>query len=568
MWRHLLPAIFLGLFHFTIADVRRATRLGPVLGKEITVLGTTVEQYLSIPFAEPPLGRLRFRPPLPARPWVRTYDARSRRTACPQPMFPEAATNGIEYTENCLHLNVWTSRGRSGRVTRLAPVLVWIYGGGFNYGTASDRTYNGSILAAVTGHVVVSMNYRLSIFGFLHTPSNEAPGNNGFMDQALALMWVQDNIQYFGGDPSTVTLFGESAGAVSIHAHLLSPISRGLFRRAVLLSGNLYAIDFYESPMESMAKGNRIATMAGCAHEGQSLASHPHEVLACLRNVPADELVTLSYNATKPKPNPFWPTSHNQFLPFDPRLATELGLFSNVSIISGVTSDEMSWMLDFPPSSELLKKGLNTSTAANIRETMTKAVGELVRIDIPFLLQNYINDTSSESNLGLVRRYVDYISDRFFNCPAHIFASAYAAWGNKVFSYVFDHRPSNTTLPAWTGAPHASDLPFLFGFPLVDAGTSPAGSYRASKELIQVLSSFAECGRPTLSNAHAWPPYTENNPVSVVLGSGTCTLIHGHRVAKCQLWKSFLKPRIAFLNHRQQLYELLRFLFNLRWYAS
>lgn len=547
MWQHLLSAIFLVFrFHLTIAYVRRATRLGPVIGKEIIILGATVEQYLSIPYAKPPVGNLRFRQPLPTRPWTGTYDARSRRTACPQPMFPEAATSGIEYSEDCLYLNVWTSRRRNGRVTKLSPVLVWIYGGGFNFGTASDRIYNGSILAAETGHVVVSMNYRMGIFGFLHTPYSDAPGNNGFMDQALALMWVLENIKFFGGDPSRVTLFGESAGAVSIHAHLLSPISRGLFSRAVLLSGNLYAIDFYESPVESMLKGNRIAMMAGCAHQGQSLSSHPSEVIDCLRNVAADELITLSFNATKPKPNPFWPTSHNYFLPFDPRVATERGLFTNVSIIAGVTSDEMSWMLTFPPSSKLLEKGLNTSTAENIRQAMTKAVSELVRSDLPFSLENYINNTSSKSNIGLVRSYVDYISDRFFYCPAHFFASTYASWGNNVFSYIFDYKPINTTLPLWTGTPHASELSFLFGLPLVEDPASSHGKYRASKALIQVLSSFAERGRPTLSNAHAWPLYTEHNPVSVVLGPGKCTLIHGHRVAQCQFWKRYLKPQIIF----------------------
>ncbi|NWI68804.1 ACES Acetylcholinesterase, partial [Todus mexicanus] len=223
------------------------TASGPVRGSRLGGLEAwgDVVAFLGIPYAQPPLGPLRFRPPRhPPAPWPGVLDATAHRHACYQAvdtMFPgfggsEMWNPNREMSEDCLYLNVWTpALGRGGGV----PVLVWIYGGGFYSGAASLDVYDGRYLAAAEGVVVVSMNYRVGALGFLALPGHpEAPGNVGLLDQRLALRWVQSNIAAFGGDPAAVTIFGESAGAASVGLHLLAPASRGLFRRAVLQSGS------------------------------------------------------------------------------------------------------------------------------------------------------------------------------------------------------------------------------------------------------------------------------------------------------------------------------------------
>ncbi|CAN7936944.1 unnamed protein product [Ixodes hexagonus] len=187
-------------------NVERQTKLGKLRGNLLQVLGNVVEEYVGIPYAEPPIGDLRFKEPLPRSPWEGTYDATTGGTACLQPPTIEDARRPLIYTEDCPHLNVWAPER-----AQKSPVLVWIHGGGFTFGSASSDIYSGHALAAKTGFVVVSINYGLGLLGFLNANSPDAPGNQGLLDQNLALKWVQDNIGAFGGDSTMVTIFGERA---------------------------------------------------------------------------------------------------------------------------------------------------------------------------------------------------------------------------------------------------------------------------------------------------------------------------------------------------------------------
>ncbi|KAH9375642.1 hypothetical protein HPB48_021487 [Haemaphysalis longicornis] len=217
----------------TVTKWKGRTALGAVSGRRLNLLNTIVEEYIGIPYAKPPVGDLRFMPPVPMEPWEGTYNATQTRTGCPQIPIPGIWAGEVTYTEDCLHPNVWTSRppmNDSEASAQLSPVLAWIHGGGFCLGSAAYDNYTGSILAAKTGFVVVSMNYRLGVLGFMDARFPGAPGNMGLMDQNLALRWIQKNARFFGGDPAKVTLFGESAGAMSINCHLLSPMSERTFR--------------------------------------------------------------------------------------------------------------------------------------------------------------------------------------------------------------------------------------------------------------------------------------------------------------------------------------------------
>ncbi|NXK93471.1 SASB hydrolase, partial [Formicarius rufipectus] len=220
------------------------TKYGRVRGYQFAVEAAerSVNVFLGLPFAKPPLGPLRFSEPQPPEPWKGVRDATSYPPMCLQDAaqgqyFSDVITNrkekvSLQVSEDCLYLNVYTpvSAGE-----QKLPVLVWIHGGGLVFGAASS--YDGSALAAFDNVVVVTIQYRLGVLGYLCTGDKEARGNWGYLDQVAALQWIQENIIYFGGDPGSVTITGESAGGISVSALIISPLAKGLFHKAISESG-------------------------------------------------------------------------------------------------------------------------------------------------------------------------------------------------------------------------------------------------------------------------------------------------------------------------------------------
>lgn len=531
--------LLLGVLSATTHDmhVERMTAEGRVRGKLVRTLGRTVEEFRGIPFAEPPVGHLRFRPPRPKDAWEGTLDATARSTACHQVAVPGITLDGAKITEDCLHLNVWVPESAVNASSR-RPVLVWIHGGGLTHGTANQAIYNGSVLSALGDVLVVSMNYRLGILGFMNANSPEAPGNVGFMDQTMALKWVHRNIEYFGGDRERVTLFGESAGSTSTHAHILSPLSRGLFKRAVLLSGIMYSIDTFETIEESMSKGDRVANAVGCTRHGMiNVSSDPEEIVKCMRSVPADKLFNVSVEVVAPKFAPFSPTYHDDFLPRNPLVAVKRGLFSSVDVIAGVTSDEAAGLLVLPPVAELLVEDLNASniTKKEITDSLRAAMWKFLKADLPDVLQKYENDVVEGDKNTLRRQYIDYVSDRLFNCPLQFFAEKHSMRDNKVFGYVFAQKTSKFPLPEWTGVPHAFDLPFVFGQPYAEDPDSLDG--RISEGFIRMLASFSEDGIPELPKGQKWPEFASATPTMMLIENGQFSAVNGFRATYCERWR-------------------------------
>ncbi|NXI30481.1 SASB hydrolase, partial [Sterrhoptilus dennistouni] len=221
------------------------TKYGRVRGYQFQVdtAERTVNVFLGLPFAKPPVGSLRFSEPQPPEPWEGVRDATSYPPMCLQDKvlgqyFSDIITNRkekvpLQVSEDCLYLNVYTPVS-TGKQEKL-PVLVWIHGGGLVSGAASS--YDGSALAAFDNVVVVAIQYRLGVAGYFSTGDEHARGNWGYLDQVAALRWIQENIIHFGGDPGSVTIFGESAGGISVSALVLSPLAKGLFHRAISESG-------------------------------------------------------------------------------------------------------------------------------------------------------------------------------------------------------------------------------------------------------------------------------------------------------------------------------------------
>ena len=259
------------------------------------VSGTTADGYqrfLGIPFAAPPVGDLRWKPPQPVEPWSGVKECTEFGPACPQPPMPGINIDRMD--EDCLYLNVWTPASRP--EDRL-PVMVWIHGGGYRLGSASEIQYGGASLAK-KGVVVVTVNYRVGVFGFLSHPqlAAESPqgstGHYGILDNIASLEWVQRNIAAFGGDPSRVTIFGESAGGNSVVALMQSPPAEGLFHQAIAQSPAMVSsMTVFGGPRDPEAvrrdmedTGQVLATILGC-HEAT-------DVLACMRAKTFEEILT------------------------------------------------------------------------------------------------------------------------------------------------------------------------------------------------------------------------------------------------------------------------------------
>uniref|UniRef100_V5GK39 Carboxylic ester hydrolase n=1 Tax=Ixodes ricinus TaxID=34613 RepID=V5GK39_IXORI len=527
-------ALLVTAAHCQSDHVERQTKLGKLRGNRLNILGNVIEEYVGIPYAEPPIGDFRFKEPVPRSPWKGTYDATTGGSACPQQHVLENVKKPLIYTEDCLHLNVWMPQN-----AQKSNVLVWIHGGGFNFGTASYDIYTGSVLAAKTGFVVVSINYRIGMLGFLNANSPDAPGNQGLLDQNLALKWVRDNIEAFGGDPSMVTIFGESAGGMSVHSHVLSPMSEGLFKRAVMMSGSMYTIDFFESTHESIIKGNKVAQLVGCADANRDLVSHPDEALQCLRSKKADELVLATTEVSDPAIFTFLPTYHDKFFPKVPTVAIDRGFFHDVEILTGVTTDEAALSILFPLTLELLKESLGDLAQDKFDHAIRKSVLSWTKPGVTSLLQEYKDRAATGDKEGLRRAYIDYVSDREFNCPGQFLAEKHSARGSPVYFYVFAHKSKKDGLPSWIGAPHYTDVPFFLALPFdSDAGYRDEDR-QISEAMVTMLTSFAKTGVPKLPGVDTWPRYTKDAPVSMFLAANNFTEVRAYRNNVCELWKKF-----------------------------
>jgi len=286
-----LPLIFCVAKTFALDDPVRIDS-GLVSGLAACDKGD-VRVYKGIPFAAPPVGDFRWREPQPVKPWDRVRECKEYGPWCPQPRSMVGFESGNEFSEDCLYLNIWTP-AKSAK--EKLPVMVWIHGGGCTTGSGATKTYDGTKLAQ-NRVVVVTINYRLGPFGYFAHPllSKESPhgvsGNYGHLDQIAALRWVKLNIAAFGGDPGCVTIFGESAGSMSVCRLMVSPLAKGLFHRAIAQSGGAHGRNRHlkekKGLLNSMeSEGERLAAKLGC--------DKAPDVLQALRTKTSQELLEAS----------------------------------------------------------------------------------------------------------------------------------------------------------------------------------------------------------------------------------------------------------------------------------
>ncbi|HEX8825031.1 MAG TPA: carboxylesterase/lipase family protein [Archangium sp.] len=475
------------------------THRGPVQGLAYTD-GSAA--FLGIPYAAPPTGARRWRAPEAPEAWTMPREATRFGNVCPQvEMFSGKRMEGT--SEDCLSLNVWTPALQP---ANRAPVMVFIHGGGFTMGSTSMELYDGTALSHA-GVVVVSMNYRLGALGFLGHPAltaespNKASGNYGLMDQRLALQWVRDNIAAFGGDPGNVTIFGESAGAISTCLQMVSPGSWGLFHRVIAQSGTCYLtgapLHDPGTPGEDSAeeRGLRFAQDLGCTGE---------EVATCLRTKTPEELLAASGAALDLlKPHVvFGPIVDGDVLPVAPRQLLTEGRYAKVPLLLGTNKDE----------GTLFTLKAKLDTPEQYEEAMRVRAPEHAEA----LLRVYpVKDFASPK-----AAYNHMLRDALFICPARRLARTVAEHGQPVYAYHFTYEPKSFFgLLNNLGAFHAAELPFVFG---AEKGRLTLGSDKErelSAKMMGYWSRFAARANPNGAGATEWPAYTREGEPHLVFNT-------------------------------------------------
>ncbi|MEE6490688.1 hypothetical protein FKM82_015956 [Ascaphus truei] len=514
------------------------TKQGKVSGIHLSVLSGSVTAYLGIPYGEPPTGEQRFKHPVPRKPWQGIHEAIKFGNSCYQSRnevftkFPGIkmwlVNNDI--SEDCLHLNVWVPSAKPKSVS----VMVFIHGGGFISGTTSLDIYDGSILAYSEEVIVVSMNYRVGALGFLALPGNkDAPGNAGLFDQRLALQWVHENIAAFGGNPHSVTIFGHSAGAVSVGYHMISPGSHTYFTRAIMQSGSPSSDWAVQSHQRARKLTVKLAEVLGCPLDDDDT------VMTCLRSKDPKELIKNQLLAeTTHTLTHFIPVLDNDFLIDIPDNLIKQNL-KNTEILLGATKD------DGNPFSLLGGPGFSLNhesliTTAELEEGLRLFFPSAGELGVESILLQY-TDWEDVDNREKNREAMELIlRDYYFTCPMKYFANQAADHRSNVFFYEYDHRSSQEVWPEWMGALHGAELTFVFGKPLIENKNYTNAEHLFSKRMLKFWANFAKNGSPNCSEeAFIWPHYTSTDQKYAVLKVDGAEVQHKLNCRHCQFWNSF-----------------------------
>ncbi|RUS84139.1 hypothetical protein EGW08_008113 [Elysia chlorotica] len=493
------------------STVLASTTAGTVRGSVDDSAQPAVLRYLGVPFAKPPTGDLRFEPPVPPELWPGVRDAFSVSAQCWQPQFA-ALANNLTMSEDCLYLNVYTPSRESS--AGLLPVMVWIHGGGYFLGSGS--TYNGTRLARQGGVVVVTVNYRLGVFGFLSTEDSAMPGNYGLLDQIHALKWVRDNIASFGGDPNSVTVFGQSAGASSVSLLILSPLAKGLFQRAIMESGVALAPWSFSQPTQRLSPvygARMVGKENGCDHEfGLS-----DSFIRCLRKINASALIESASHVSEILDDYLWlqPRVENDFgvLPKNPLQILSQVEYNQVDTIRGFNSHENG-------EARIRNNTLSVNSSELFMELMRNYLQPYAFPGVDDLLQMFKDIYLGNNNDPefIKQKASEAFSDLWFAGPtlAELKLVTTKSLGTRHYLYRYDYRDSFSTMPSWIGAIHGDELKHVFGldqldFPSLglDKVTETPEDKAMTDRMMNLWSNFARTGDPTASKSPlTWTPFT------------------------------------------------------------
>ncbi|CAG2103295.1 unnamed protein product [Medioppia subpectinata] len=490
---------------------------GVIDGRRESYEDKDLDVYLGIPYAQPPVGLLRFKRPLPVvDKWTEPLNAQHWSPACYHVKLHNNFFNP-NMSEDCLYLNIWSPAANPSAPDTLRPVMFWIHGGGLVWGSAVEKFYSGHVLSALGDVVVVTFNYRLNIFGTLYTGAEgPAPGNQALWDQALALEWVHDNIKYFGGDPDMVTVFGESAGAVTTALLTLSPVSRHLFRRAIVMSGTPLNSRLVADKHELESRWVSAAVKLGCdAGDSESTGRFTPQLTDCLLGQSADRLITVQTVLSEAEAGLMSVIVDGELLPSAPDVMLRNGDYKKgLDLMIGTTEDEGSMILLMARPDRYDKWAPKPLTrdelVGDFKQFMTLVTPGGLPNNADDIVKFYFNGHSDDTD-SLRHRVGVGLGDVLLGCPTILYAKAVhsADPTARVYQYYYNIKAGDEKFLCahWAGVCHFSDVYPVFGLPLIDEHKYVERERQVSRQMIAILSTFARTGSPPAQSGAQWEPY-------------------------------------------------------------
>lgn len=484
-----------------------------------------VEQYLGVPYATAPIGDRRFQPPEAPGSWQEIRNATQFAPVCPQNvhgvlpeiMLPVWFTDNLDVaagyiqnqSEDCLYLNIYVPtedgpltkkhdessmnkpRDEDIRDRRKKPVMLFIHGGSYMEGTGN--MFDASVLAAYGNVIVVTMNYRLGVLGFLSTGDQSAKGNYGLLDQIQALRWLNENIGHFGGDPERITIFGSGAGASCVNLLILSHHSEGLFHRAIAQSGT--AISSWSVNYQPLKYTKILARKVGCTY------AETADLVDCLRRKNFRELVDQDIQPARYH-IAFGPVVDGDVVPDDPEILMQQGEFLNYDILIGVNQGEGLKFVDDSEDNDGISAAAFDYTISNFVDNLYgyPEGKDILRETIKFMYTDW-----ADRDNGDMRRktLLALFTDHQWVAPAVATAKLHAEFQSPVYFYTFYHHCQTETRPEWADAAHGDEIPYVFGVPMIGATDLFPCNFSKNDVMLSAVvmtywTNFAKTGDPNL----------------------------------------------------------------------
>ncbi|XP_056155948.1 neuroligin-2a isoform X1 [Lampris incognitus] len=466
-----------------------------------------VEQYLGVPYATAPIGDRRFQPPEAPGSWQEIRNATQFAPVCPQNvlgvlpeiMLPVWFTDNLDVaaiyiqnqSEDCLYLNIYVPTEDDIRDRRKKPVMLFIHGGSYMEGTGN--MFDASVLAAYGNVIVVTMNYRLGVLGFLSTGDQSAKGNYGLLDQIQALRWLNENIGHFGGDPERITIFGSGAGASCVNLLILSHHSEGLFQRAIAQSGT--AISSWSVNYQPLKYTKILARKVGCTY------TETADLVDCLRRKNFRELVDQDIQPARYH-IAFGPVVDGDVVPDDPEILMQQGEFLNYDILIGVNQGEGLKFVDDSEDNDGISAAAFDYTISNFVDNLYgyPEGKDILRETIKFMYTDW-----ADRDNGDMRRktLLALFTDHQWVAPAVATAKLHAEFQSPVYFYTFYHHCQTETRPEWADAAHGDEIPYVFGVPMIGATDLFPCNFSKNDVMLSAVvmtywTNFAKTGDPNL----------------------------------------------------------------------
>ncbi|VDD92172.1 unnamed protein product [Enterobius vermicularis] len=534
--------------------------------------GKTVTEYLGVPYAEPPINERRFKKPVKVS-RREVINAVNRPKSCmqsPDTYFGDfyGATmwnSNVPISEDCLYLNIYVPE--TAKKERNLPVMIWIYGGGFWSGCSTLDIYDGKILASEENVIVITINYRVSVFGFLYLGDENVPGNMGLWDQLESFKWVRQHIDTFGGDPDRVTVFGESAGAASVALHYVSRQSQEYFRRAVLQSGGATSPWATESKQVAMSRAVILYNTL-CAPDHPMDANDLTDwnkkkkiIYDCVMKADAAQLLNAEWSPTVEFVDfPWVPVIDNEFLNELPSTSLKTGNFKkNAELLAGSNRDEAIYFIVYQLTNIFpVSSFFNRSDFVKDRKVWKKCAMSLLpqyMVHNPILFASILHEYEPEElnphPVEWLNSLDKMLGDLHFTCSVNEIALANSEHGGTTYYYYFTHRATQQTWPKWMGVVHGYEINFIFGEPLNETFNYTEEEKSLSWRMMHYWANFARTGNPNTNPDGSqfmldWPLYTKatmqymNLTVDSEYDRGSKWIGTGPRRKQCSFWHNHI----------------------------